>query len=165
MWTKHHRLSGLNKMNSKWLVFSSTSLRHQQNCQVGKCVFLLKHVSNHPVVSLTHFSSLVAGCSHDQVFFGPGSTTASGQAEPIRGEWRFFFNCLAFFQKKNGIVIVGSRCKSLVTPTTRVICRVYHIRITPPKTNILNSKIAGLSRCFEPFPFGGFLGIFSGSSR
>ena len=110
----------------------------------------------------------VVGCwlfSWPRFFFGPGSTTASGQAEPIRGEWRFFFNCLAFFQKKNGIVIVGSRCKSLVTPTTRVICRVYHIRITPPKTNILNSKIAGLSRCFEPFPFGGFLGIFSGSSR
>ena len=89
----------------------------------------------------------VIGCCRrlmTQVCLVQGSTTSLPEPEPIRGEWRFFlFGFLAFFfSEKSGIVIVGSQRKSLVTPTTRVICRIYHIRksdihwVWPPRMRI-----------------------------
>ena len=44
----------------------------------------------------------VVACCFAFSFLPPGSTTGPGEAEPIRGDWRFFL----FFQEKNGIIVI-----------------------------------------------------------
>ena len=95
---------------------------------------------------LTHFWSLVA-----VVVSWPKFVWSKAQRQvfqnlsqsEVNGVFIFFyFYFLVFFSEKSGIVIVGSQRKSLVTPTTRVICRIHHIRksdihwVWPPRMRI-----------------------------
>ena len=97
---------------------NSPSYATSRIARLENVVFLLKHVSNHPVVShalfvvdswLFSWPSFFLVQVQRQLLDKLSQSEANGVFSLI--VWRFF--------RKNGIVIVGSRCKSLVAPTTK----------------------------------------------